>query len=78
MAALTVRKLDPDLVHSLRRRAAEQGMSAEELHRHILQRALDEPGSGAAIGCALRRMGELGFVLERAPQDDEGRTPVEF
>jgi hypothetical protein len=53
-------------------------MSAEELHRHILQRALDEPGSGAAIGRALRRMGELGFVLERAPQDDEGRPPVEF
>jgi plasmid stability protein len=78
MAALTVRKLDPGLVHRLRRRAAEQGVSAEELHRRILERALDEPGSGAAIGRALRRMGKLGFVLERALQDDEGRPPVEF
>ena len=38
MAALTVRNLEDDLVRALKRRAVEEGVSAEELHRRILRR----------------------------------------
>jgi plasmid stability protein len=40
MAQLLVRNLDPALVVSLRRRALEHGVSAEEEHRRILAAAL--------------------------------------
>jgi plasmid stability protein len=40
MAQLVVRNLEDSLVHRLRQRAAEEGVSAEEEHRRILRRAL--------------------------------------
>lgn len=40
MAQLLVRGLDPELVRKLKMRAAENGVSAEEEHRRILQEAL--------------------------------------
>ena len=40
MAQLVVRNLEDNLVHRLKQRAAEQGISAEEEHRRILRRAL--------------------------------------
>jgi plasmid stability protein len=40
MAQLLVRGLDPELVRSLKKRAAENGVSAEEEHRRILQEVL--------------------------------------
>lgn len=43
MAQLVVRNLEEGLVHRLRQRAAEQGVSAEEEHRRILRRALLGP-----------------------------------
>jgi plasmid stability protein len=89
MATLVVEELDPALVRRLHRRAAREGVPAQELHRRILAEALPEPAegeearpdaepTGEAIVRAIRRMGELGFELERAPQDDPGRPPVEF
>ncbi len=65
MAALTVRNLEDDLVRSLKRRAVEEGVSAEELHRRILRRALTGPRrTGADLAAALRRLGELGLEIE--------------
>jgi antitoxin FitA len=40
MAQLIVRKLEAEVVHKLRARAAAQGISMEEEHRRILRRAL--------------------------------------
>ena len=43
MAQLVVRNLENDLIHRLKQRAAEQGVSTEEEHRRILCRALFGP-----------------------------------
>lgn len=65
MATLTVRHLDDELVQALERRAIEEGVSAEELHRRILRHALTGPRrSGAELMAALRRLGELGLKIE--------------
>lgn len=40
MGQLLVREIEDTLVHQLKRRAAAQGLSAEELHRRILREAL--------------------------------------
>lgn len=42
MAQLIVRKLEPDLVAKLKERAGKRGHSAEEEHRQILRKALQE------------------------------------
>ena len=48
-----------------KRRAAEAGVSAAELHRRILRQALLSPRrSGAELVAALRRLGELGLEIE--------------
>lgn len=44
MAQLIVRNLDADLVQRLRQRAAANGRSAEEEHRHVLRHALRPEG----------------------------------
>ena len=44
MAQLTVRKLDSDLVHRLKIRAAQNNRSAEAEHRAILEAALRPAG----------------------------------
>jgi plasmid stability protein len=65
MAALTVRNVDEELVRKLKQRAASEGVSAEELHRRILRRALARPQrTGSDLVQALRRLGELGLEVE--------------
>jgi plasmid stability protein len=41
MSQLLVRNIEPALVTKLKRRAARQGVSAEEVHRRILREALN-------------------------------------
>ena len=77
MAALTVRNLEDDLVRALKRRAVEEGVSAEELHRRILRRALTGPRrSGAELVAALRRLGELGLELEPDRRSEPPRVEL--
>lgn len=78
MAALTVRKLDPGVVRRLRVRAAEEGVSAEEMHRQILTQALQPTPSSAEIVEAFRQLGELGLKIERDERTDAGRPPLEL
>ena len=40
MSQLIVRNVNPSLVQALKRRAASQGISAEEAHRRLLGKAL--------------------------------------
>lgn len=40
MGQLTLRKVDDEIIHRLKIRAAEHGRSAEAEHREILERAL--------------------------------------
>ena len=81
MAKLTVRKRDAALVRALKRRAALAGVSAEELHRRILRRALIGPRrTGADLTAALRRLGALGLELDpdqswEPPRVDFDATP---
>ena len=81
MAKLTVRKLDAALVRALKRRAALAGVSAEELHRRILRRALIGPRrTGADLTAALRLLGALGLELDpdhswEPPRVDFDATP---
>ena len=65
MAVLTVRNVEDEVVRALKRRAVEEGVSAEELHRRILRRSLSGPRRSAAeLVAALRRLGELGLEIE--------------
>ena len=70
MPTLTVRRVDAAIARQLRIRAAEQDVSAEELHRRILSQALGERKTTADLIRTLRRMGELG--LEPDGPVDEG------
>lgn len=77
MAALTVRNIEDDLVRVLKRRAVEEGVSAEELHRRILRRALTGPRrTGAELVAALRRLGELGLELEPDRRSEPPRVEL--
>jgi plasmid stability protein len=77
MPTLTVRKVEDEIVRTLKRRAAEAGISAAELHRRILRRALLAPRrSGAELVAALRRLGELGLEIEPDHRSEPSR--VEF
>ncbi len=77
MAALTVRNLEDDLIRALKRRAVEEGVSAEELHRRILRRALTGPRrTGAELVAALRRLGELGLELEPDRRSEPPRVEL--
>ena len=65
MGVLTVRNIEDEIVRALKRRAVEEGVSAEELHRRILRRSLSGPRrTGAELVAALRRLGELGLRIE--------------
>ena len=56
MAQLTVRKISPEVVSALKRRAAVNGRSAEAEHREILRASLlDTETDFAARAEALRR-----------------------
>lgn len=43
MGALTIRKIDDEVKHALRKRAAEHGVSMEQYARDVLARVLAEP-----------------------------------
>ncbi len=72
MAQLIVRDLDDDVVRRLKRRAAEQGHSAEEEHRQILRRALRDSRLGTHLATIpdvgddedFERSGELPRVVD--------------
>ena len=76
MSQLTVRKVSPELVRSLKRRAASHGRSAEAEHREILRAALLEGGPDfEAWAKALRgrlRSGVDSAHLIRADRDRDG------
>ena len=75
MATLTLDEVDPALVRRLHDRAAAEGVSAEELHRRILARALGEPRA-AIMAQAFRRLGELGFETTASAPGRSGPTPA--
>jgi plasmid stability protein len=75
MPTLTVRHVDPAVARRLRIRAAEEGLSAEELHRRILAEALGDGRTVADLLGTLRRMGELGLDLDAAPPEGPEREP---
>ena len=72
---LTVRRVDASIVRRLRIRAAEQDLSAEELHRRILADALGDKRTVEDLVRSLRRMGELGLDLEGPPPEGPEREP---
>ena len=80
MAQLLVRDIDETLVHKLKRRAVEHGVSAEEEHRRILIEALarKEDGKPNLIAFLLSEEGEASadveLDLERS-RDGEERDP---
>ena len=79
MAALLVRKLEPELVERLKRRALAHGRSVEAEHRAILRAALGPVLSGREL-FELLREGET-WPAEAEPdqwrQDDRGE-PANF
>jgi plasmid stability protein len=73
---LTVRRVDASIARRLRVRAAEQDVSAEELHRRILADALGDRRTVADLVNVLRRMGDLGLDLGTpAPEGQERQPP---
>jgi antitoxin FitA len=54
MPSLLVRKVDPELIESLKRRAAANGRSVEAEHRAILQQALRPVVTGMELVRRLR------------------------
>jgi plasmid stability protein len=72
---LTVRRVDASIARRLRVRAAEQDVSAEELHRRILADALGDGRTVADLVNVLRRMGELGLDLDTPPPEGPEREP---
>jgi plasmid stability protein len=75
MPTLTVRRVDASIARQLRVRAAEQDVSAEELHRRILADALGERKTVADLVRCLRRMGELGLDLDAPAAEGPEREP---
>jgi plasmid stability protein len=72
---LTVRRVDASIARRLRVRAAEQDVSAEELHRRILANALGDGKTVADLVGTLRRMGELGLDLDTPTPAGPEREP---
>lgn len=78
MGQLLVREIEDTLVHRLKRRAAAQGLSAEELHRRILREALsrEEEGKPSLIEFLTSPEGEVAPDVElewNRPRDVELR-----
>ena len=77
MATLRVRNVEYAVVCALKRRAAEAGVPAAELHRRILRHALLGPRRSAAeLVAALRRLGELGLEIEPDRRRDPPRAEL--
>ena len=77
MSQLVVRNLDPDLVESLKARAAAANISAEEQHRRILREALARPKKRSFIE-ALAAMPNVGRDEDFERIQDEGMRPNPF
>jgi plasmid stability protein len=75
MPTLTVRRVDEAIARRLQIRAAEQDVSAEELHRRILAEALGERKTVADLVRSLRRMGDLGLDLDVPTPEGPERAP---
>lgn len=72
MAQLLVRNIPDELAKSLKRRAAEHGVSAEEEHRRILSDALkDAPAASTEVVEKPRNLFEAIFELGRIAPDFE-------
>lgn len=69
MPQLLVRHVPPDLVQALKRRAAENGRSAEAEHRALLQQALDPPAAKEAVWEAMRLAREATRGRIRKPSE---------
>lgn len=79
MASITIRNLDDDLKHRLRRRAAEHGRSMEEEVRGILRQALGETAAPRNLAAAIRaRIAPLGGVDLELPPREPAREPPTF
>lgn len=72
MAQLLVRNVPDEVAKSLKRRAAERGVSAEEEHRRILSDALKEaPVAATEVSEKPRNLFEAIFELGRIAPDFE-------
>lgn len=60
MAQLLVRKLEPEIVGELRKRAAARGRSMEAEHREILREALRGGGKRVSLKRLLLEMPSIG------------------
>lgn len=80
MASITVRKIDDDLKHRLRVRAAEHHHSMEEEVREILRMALREGGQRPTnLADSIRaRIAPLGGVELELPPREPIREPPTF
>lgn len=75
MAQLLVRNIPEELAKSLKRRAAEHGVSAEEEHRRILSAALQEaPAAELEVAEKSKNLFEAIFELGRIAPDFEFGT----
>ncbi len=83
MAQLLVRNISEALAKTLKLRAAEHGVSAEEEHRRILQEALapasEGPNEKRTLFDHIRQLGEIApdFEFERERRN-WARREVEF
>lgn len=73
VASLLVRKLEPELVERLKRRAADHGRSVEAEHRELLRAALAPELNGRQLFDRLR----LGPRLDADVDPDAWRLPDE-
>src|SRR4051812_44057121 len=79
MATLTLDEVDPALVRRLHDRAAAEGVSADELHRRILEWALGEPKTARDIVEAFQELGRLGLEIPMEDRDMvDDRPPLEL
>ena len=73
MAQLIVRNLEKRVVSALRARAARNGRSAEEEHRHILREALFGRRPRRNLKDLIRAMPNVGKDSDFARRSDRGR-----
>ena len=79
MATLTIRKLDPEVKHRLRVRAAQHGHSMEEEVRRILTDACEaERAPENLVDVARRLFGPENGVDLELPVREPGRDPPSF
>ena len=80
MAQLIVRNLDDEIVKLLKRRAAEQGRSAEAEHREILREALLSKSKEGSLKDHLLKMPNVGsdrhFARRQDSNDDRPKHPM--